>query len=368
MPAGDRHSKTEKPTAKKKKDSRKKGQVARSPDIGGWFSLLILTFVLPAAFGYAESKVLAIQALANQVMAHPTIPGALTVLSKGLENAFLIILPFAGIIAIIGLLASVAQVGFVFSAKGITPQFSKLNPIHGIKRLFSVRGLWELAKTVIKLGVIALFATRDIIGLMHTLMGSQPVAMGPLIDYAGAELLGFVRTLAVIGFLLGLADFAFQRHKLSADLKMTKQEVKDEMRESQGDPHVKGQIRGRQRAMSRLRMMAEVSRADLIITNPTHYAVALKYDRTRSSAPRVVAKGSDEVAARIREEATRHGVPIVEDPPLARAVYGACEIHDEIPEALYMAVARLLAYVYALSPALKSARPIHRRPASALVA
>jgi flagellar biosynthetic protein FlhB len=225
-----------------------------------------------------------------------------------------------------------------------------------------------LTKTVIKLAVIALFATRDIIGLMHTLMGAQPVAMGPLIDYAGAELLGFVRTLAVIGFLLGLADFAFQRHKLSADLKMTKQEVKDEMRESQGDPRFKGQIRSRQRAMSRLRMMAEVSRADLVITNPTHYAVALKYDRTRSSAPRVVAKGADEVAARIREEATRHGVPIVEDPPLARAVFGACEIQDEIPEALYMAVARLLAYVYALSPALKSMRPIHRRPASALVA
>ena len=138
---------------------------------------------------------------------------------------------------------------------------------------------------------------------------------------------------------------------------MTKHEVKEEMRESQGDPRFKGEIRKRQRAMSRLRMMAEVSRADLIITNPTHYAVALRYDRTRSTAPRVVAKGTDEVAARIREEATRHGVPIVEDPPLARAVYGACDLQDEIPEALYMAVARLLAFVYSLSPALKSVRP-----------
>jgi flagellar biosynthesis protein FlhB len=368
MAAGDRHSKTEKPTPKKKKDSRKKGQVARSPEIGGWFSLLVLTLVMPAAFGYAEQRILEVQALAAQVMAHPTIPGALGVLGTGLENAFLIILPLAGSVAVIGVLASVAQVGFVLSAKGITPQFSKLNPIHGLKRLFSVRGAWELAKTVIKLSVIALFATRDIIGLMHTLMGSQPVAMGPLIDYAGSELLGFVRTLAVIGFLLGLADYSFQRHKLSADLKMTKQEVRDEMREREGDPRFKGQIRRRQRAMSRLRMMAEVSRADMVITNPTHFAVALKYDRTRSTAPRVVAKGSDEVAARIREEATRHGVPIVEDPPLARAVFGACELQDEIPEALYMAVARLLAYVYALSPALRSARPIHRRPASALVA
>jgi flagellar biosynthetic protein FlhB len=368
MPASDRHSKTEKPTPKKKKDARKKGQVAKSPEIGGWLSLLVLTMVMPLAFGYAESRILAVQALTDQVMAHPTVPGALTVLVKGMENAVLIIMPFAGMIAVIGVLCSVAQVGFVFSAKGITPQFSKLNPLTGLKRLFSIRGLWDLAKTVIKLGVIALFATRDIIALMHTLMGSQPVAIQPLIDYAGQELLSFVRILAVIGFLLGVADFAFQRHKLTADLKMTKHEVKEEMRESQGDPLIKGQIRRRQRAMSRLRMMAEVSRADMVITNPTHYAVALRYDRSRSTAPRVVAKGSDEVAARIREAATRHGVPIVEDPPLARAVYGACDIDDEIPEALYMAVARLLAFVYSLSPALKTMRPIHRRPASALVA
>ena len=323
---------------------------------------------LPAAFGYAESRVLAVQMQAAVVMAHPTVPGALSVLGKGLENAFLIILPLAGTVAVIGLIASVAQVGLVFSAKGITPQFSKLNPLTGLKRTFSVRGLWELGKSTIKLSVIALFGTRDIMNLWHALAGAQPVAIGPLIDYAGAELLGFVRTLAVVGLLLGVADFAFQRRKLSADLKMSKQEIKDEARESEGDPRQKGQIRRRQRAMSRLRMMAEVSRADLIITNPTHYAVALKYDRTRSAAPRVVAKGSDQVAARIREEATRHGVPIVEDPPLARAVYGACELQEEIPEALYMAVARLLAFVYSLSPALKTERPIHRRPASALVA
>jgi flagellar biosynthetic protein FlhB len=249
-------------------------------------------------------------------------------------------------------LASVAQVGFVFSAKGITPQFSKLNPIKGIKRLFSVRGLWELAKTVIKLGVIALFATRDIIGLMHTLMGSQPVAMGPLIDYAGAELLGFVRTLAVIGFLLGLADFAFQRHKLSADLKMTKQEVKDEMRESQGDPRFKGHIRSRQRAMSRLRMMAEVSRSDMVITNPTHYAVALQYERGMN-APICVAKGADLIALKIREIAEANNVPIMENPPLARALHATVEIDQEIPQEHYRAVAEIIGYLMRLRGALR---------------
>jgi flagellar biosynthetic protein FlhB len=368
MAAGDRHSKTEKPTPKRKKDARKKGQVARSPEIGGWFSLLVVTMVLPVAFGAAERRIVALEAQGAIVMARPSIPGALGVLGTGLADALFIILPLAGTIAVIGLIASIAQVGFVFSAKGITPQFSKLNPVHGLKRLLSKRGLWDLGKTVVKLGVIAFVATKDVIGLWHTLLGAQPVAMGPLIDYAGATLLGFVRTLAVVGFLLGVADYAFQRRKLSSDLMMSKQEVKEEMRQREGDPLAKGHIRRRQRAMSRLRMMAEVSRADLIITNPTHYAVALRYDRSRSAAPRVVAKGHDDVAARIREEGAKHGVPVLEDPPLARAIYGACELEDEIPEALYMAVARLLAFVYSLSPALRAARPVHRRPASALVA
>jgi len=368
MAAGDRHSKTEKPTPKRKKDARKKGQVARSPEIGGWLSLLVVTLVLPVAFGAAEQRILSLEAQVAQVMARPSVPGALGVLARGLEDVMLIVLPLAGTIAVVGLVASISQVGFVFSAKGITPQFSKLNPLNGLRRLFSKRGLWELVKTFVKLGVIAFVAVNDILGLWHTLLGAQPVAMGPLIDYAGASLLGFVRVLAAVGFVLGLADYAFQRRRLQSDLKMTKHEVREEMREREGDPRYKGHIRRRQRTMSRLRMMAEVARADMVITNPTHYAVALRYDRTRAAAPRVVAKGSDEVAARIRAEATAHGVPILEDPPLARAIYGACDVEDEIPETLYMAVARLLAFVYSLSPALKAARPVHRRPASALVA
>ena len=190
MPAGDRHSKTEKPTPKKKKDARKKGQVARSPEIGGWLSLLVLTMVLPTAFGYAESKILAVQAMAAQVMAHPTIPGALTVLSKGLENAVLIILPFAGIIAVIG----TDRLGRPGRAPSSRPRASRPSSPSSTRSTGSSgssrsAACGSSARPCIKLGVIALFATRDIIGLMHTLMGAQPVAMGPLIDYAGAELL-----------------------------------------------------------------------------------------------------------------------------------------------------------------------------------
>ncbi len=367
MAAADRREKTEKPTAKRRKDARKKGQVARSAEIGGWLSLLIATSAMPAVFGAAEHRLLTLQTEVDAVMSAPTVPSALRVLGAGLADAMIIALPIAAVMALLGVAASVAQVGFTLSAKGITPQFSKLNPINGLKKLVSPRGLWELVKSIIKLAVIALFAVRDILSLWHTLVGAQPVAMGPLIDDAGTTILAFVRTLAVIGFLLGLADYVFQRQRMRKDLMMTKHEVKEESRQQEGDPRLKGAIRRRQRAMSRLRMMAEVARADVVITNPTHYAVAIRYERTNSAAPKVVAKGADDVATRIRAMATEHGVPIMEDPPLARAVYGACDVDDEIPAALYMAIARLLAFVYALPPSLRSARPVHRRPVSALV-
>jgi len=366
MPS-DRHEKTEKATPKRKKDARNKGQVARSADLGGWLSLLIATSAMPAVFGLAEKRLVGLEGVVTRVIANPTVPGALAVLGSGLSDAMMIILPIGAVMALLGVSVSVAQVGLNLSGHGITPKFSKLNPVQGLKRVLSKRGLWELAKSLIKMTVIGFLAYRSILGMWHTLVGTQPVAIGPLLTYAGSTLIGFVRTIAIAGFLLGVADYAYQRRKLNSDLKMTKQEVKEESKQREGDPRLKGAIRRKQRSMSRLRMMAEVARADVIITNPTHYAVALKYDRGRSSAPRVVAKGADDVAARIREAATEHGVPILEDPPLARAIFAACEIEDEIPEAMYMAVARLLAFVYALSPALRSARPVHRRPVSALV-
>ncbi len=368
MATADRRDKTEKPTAKRKKDARKKGQVAKSAEVGGWLSLLIATSAMPAVFGAAERRMLGLESQAAVVMAKPSVPGALGLLGAGLGDAMVIALPIAAVMALLGVGATIAQVGFVLSGKGVTPQFSKLNPVNGIKRLFSSRGLWELVKSLVKLTVITLFAVTDILGLWHAVVGAGPVAMGPIIAYAGSTLLGFVRTLAAVGLIFGLVDYAFQRRRMAKDLMMTKHEVKEEGRQQEGDPRVKGAIRRRQRSMSRLRMLAEVAHADVVVTNPTHYAVALRYDRATSAAPKVVAKGADEVAARIRAAAAEHGVPVVEDPPLARAVFGACDVEDEIPEALYMAVARLLAFVYALPPALRDARPVHRRPVSALVA
>jgi flagellar biosynthetic protein FlhB len=368
MASTGKHDKTEKPTAKRKKEAKKKGQVAKSPEIGGWLSLLIATAAMPTVFGAAEQRILKLDTEAFAAMSAPSLPKALAILGAGLGDVLVIVLPIAGIIALVGVASSVAQTGLILSAKGITPQFSKLNPINGLKKLVSPRGAWDLVKSLVKLSVIAALAAKDIAGLWHTLVGAEPVAMGPLIDFAGATLLGFVRTLALVGMLLGLADFAFQRWRMGKDLKMSKYEIKEEHRQQEGDASLKGTIRRKQHSISRLRMMSEVARADMVVTNPPHVAVALRYDRARSSAPRVVAKGADDVAARIRAVAAEHGVPVVEDPPLARAVYTACEIDDEIPASLYMAVARLLAFVYTLSPALRAARSVHRRPVSSLVA
>lgn len=360
--------KTEKPTAKRKKDARAKGQVARSAEVGGWFSLLVATMALPVVFHIAEIRILGLQTQVADTMANPSVPKSLAILGSGLTDFIVIALPFGLVMAILAAVAAFAQVGLVASTKAITPQFSKLNPINGIKRLFSPRGVWELIKSLLKLALITGLAGQAIQKLWHTLVGTQPVAMSPLISFAGTSLMGFVRTISVVGLVMGLADYAFQKYRLNKDLMMSKQEIKEERRQEDGDPAQKGNIRRRQRSMSRLRMMAEVARADLIVTNPTHVAVALRYDKARSSAPRVVAKGADEVAARIRAEAAKHQVPMVEDRPLARAVYAACEVGDQIPQELYVAVARLLAFVYSLSPALRSARPVHRRPVTAMVA
>jgi flagellar biosynthesis protein FlhB len=184
----------------------------------------------------------------------------------------------------------------------------------------------------------------------------------------GPSILGLVRTTAVIGLVLAVADFGFKKHKLNKTLKMSKHEIKEEARSQEGDPVIKGAIRRKMRTMSRLRMMAAVAGADVVVTNPTHYAVALRYEPGVGLAPRVVAKGAGEVAARIRAEANRCGVPIVEDPPLARAIYGSCEIDAQIPKELFMAVARLLAFVFTLPAVVRASGAVHRRPASALVA
>ena len=365
---GNRDDRTEKPTAKRKKDARSEGQIAKTPELAGWLSMLAVAQAAPSYYGSAEKRVVGVFTEASHVMANPTAPGALTVLEHGLAQALYIMLPILGVIMVLGLFATVAQVGFVVATKAAAPKLSRLNPIQGIRHLFSAATVWQLVKEILKLSIIGLLSYQIMAGMVRQLVYAQPTGMGPVLAYAGGRILALVREVAVAGLLVAVGDYAFQRRRTNKDLKMTKQEVKEESKSQEGDPQVKGKIKAKQRQMSRMRMMAAVAGADVVVTNPTHFAVALRYEPGTGQAPRVVAKGADEVARRIREVAAEHSVPIVEDPPVARALFAACEVDAFVPQELFMAVARLLAFVFTLPAMARASGSVHRRPTSAMVA
>lgn len=365
---GKHDDKTEKPTGKRKREARQKGQVAVSRELSSWFVALAATLMLPLLFRSAENRMVGLVASVMSVTGSPTPQGALRVLGTGLADVVILVLPVAGGFGIIGVLVSVAQTGGLFSLKAATPKFSRVNPLAGLKRLFSAQSLWQLAKQAIKIAVLVIISYKVVGQLGRSIVGSQPVDITPIITYAGSEILGLVRDVSAVGLALALVDYGIQRRRHTKSLMMTKLEVKEESRQSEGDPLVKREVRRKQWKMSRARMIAAVAGADVIVTNPTHYAVALRYKTSQGGTPQVVAKGVDEVALRIREEAAKHGIPIVEDRPLAQAIFAACEVDDFIPKELYVAVARVLAFIFTLPAVVRNSGTVHRRLTSALVA
>jgi flagellar biosynthetic protein FlhB len=353
----DSSSRTEKPTPKRRREARRKGQVARTPDLGAWLALLVVSFVLPQMVSGIERRVLGVVAAATSAMAHPSTAGDLRLLAAALEAALFAALPFVVVATIVGTAVATAQVGLHLST-GTLWQPKHLSPIAGFKRLLSPNGAFELAKQTVKLGVLTAVAWVSAHSLVDALGGPTPPLTSTLTVGAGA-IVSLVRAVALAGFVIAIGDFAYQRHRTEKQLKMTKQEVKDETRQAEGSPEVRAAQR-RRRRLTRSMMLAEVAKATAVVTNPTHLAVALRYERGQDPAPRVVAKGLGELAARIREEAIAHGVPVVENPPLAWTIHGACEVEDTIPPDLYEAVARLLAFVYRLSPLQRSLVSTHR--------
>lgn len=347
--------KTEEPTAKKRADARKKGQVGRSQELNTAFVLLVGFFTLKLLW---DSIYLSIASYTTYVFANLNqsvdteniihiFIGIIVVLAK---TAF----PVMFAIMLIGLAINFFQVGLNFNTESIEFKLDKLNPINGFGRIFSKRSLVELAKSFFKILVIGFFLYRFI----HEQILAMPQFM--FFDLTTslalvAEII-FQMAFIVIGviMIMALMDYGYQKWQTTQDLKMTKQEVKDEMKQSEGDPQIKGKIRQKQRQMAMARMMKEVPKADVIVTNPTHYAIALSYQQGMS-APLVVAKGQDLVAQRIKEIAREARVPIIENKPLARAIYAAVQIGDAIPQELYQAVAEVLAYVYRLKHARRGA-------------
>jgi flagellar biosynthesis protein FlhB len=362
----DKSQRTEKPTPKHRKESREKGKVARSPELGGWAALVAVVALLPRLAGLATSRVSSYLRFVVDSIAHPSTAVAMAVLARGLETAALAALPIVLVCTGVGVLSAFAQVGLRFTPKALTPQFSRISPRTGFKKIFSSQGAWSLGKTLLKLGVLAGLGYVLLRQLMGSELGGATLPLATTLANASSTTSAILRDIGLVALVIAAADYAFQRRSYQQGLRMTKQEIKEENRSSDGSPEVRRALRSKARQLSRMRMMAAVASADVVVTNPTHFAVAITYDRKKDRAPRVVAKGADVVAARIRSRASEHGVPIVENPVLARTLHSSCEVNDVVPTALYTAVARLLAFVYSLSPTAKLLGQVHRMAPSPL--
>jgi flagellar biosynthesis protein FlhB len=338
---------TEKPTAKRRDEARKKGQVARSPELG---SLLILgaafaymSVMGPAMFGHLESAMRDdFRSIATPDLAHGGLDRSLGALAQTL---LVVSLPLVLTVAGGGLLASVAQVRPKLVLHNLKPDFKRVSPKSGAKRIFSTHSLVELVKSVAKLSIVTgvvvltLWPQRNDIASLGTLQPSEEAS------YVGGLVLNLAWRVLGVLVAIAIADVGWSRYSHEKSLKMSKEEIKQEHKQQDMSPELKGRIRSKARGMARARMLGNVKKADVIVTNPTHFAVALAY-RAGQNAPRVLAKGADLLALRIRELGREHDVAIVENPPLARQLYSDVEVGQEVPTQMFALVAEVLAYVW----------------------
>jgi len=356
----DKSQRTEKGTYKHRKEMREKGNVARSPEIGGWVSLLVVASLLPWLGGLAADRINGFLHDVVNAMAHPDLASAVAVLGQGLATTAFAALPILLVGSAVGMVIATAQVGLHVTPKALRVQISRISPKTGMHRLFSSQGIWTLAKTILKLVALAVVGFNIMNHLVHSVLGGATLPLQTTMLATASTVVRLMRSIGGPALVIAAADYFFQRRSHNQDLRMTKQEVRDERRESDGNPEVRRAMRNKARRLSRMHMMAAVSRADVVVTNPTHYAVAIAYDRQKDRAPRVVAKGADFNAIAIREHARRCGVVLVENPILARSLHASCEVDDVVPPGLYTAVARLLAFVYSLSPTARVYRDVHQ--------
>lgn len=354
--ANDRDQKTEKPTAKRKKENRKKGIVARSQTLVPWIAVLICTFVVPPMFGNIMTHLQTGLRAFGDVAANPTLGQLADSVTGAAWSASMAFLPMLGLVSLIALVGSLAQVGFILTPGPITPKWEKISPKAGFKRLFSAKSLWETAKQVLLVTVIVLVSVPAITATSELLAGSY-WQLSAAMSEAGRAILSMTQVISAIGVASGVADFAWQRYSTGKDSMMSKQEIKEEFKQSDGDPQVKAKQRSIRLAIGRNQMLAAVADADVVITNPTHYAVALRYVPSKG-APKVVARGADRMAATIRERAKDAGVPLISSPPLARALHAACRVDEEIPKELFGAVATVLAFVHRIGRTRLATAPV----------
>lgn len=343
--------KTEDATPKKADDARKEGQVAKSRDLAGGISLLALFLCMKYAIGFVGEKFLEIFPLYYKTISRYVTEGMNSTSASGLINdviikSVIIMAPFFAVGVAVAFFSEKIQIRWKVTTKPMQPKFSKMNPINGFKKLFSKETIMEFVKSLMKMGVIAYLAYSTIINYKDSLYSFYEISLNQSLALMFDIVINLGIKISIAMIVIGIIDFIFQKWKFRQDIKMSKQEVKDEYKNSEGDPTVKGQQKQRMRQAAQRRMMQSVPEADVVITNPTHFAVALKYEQNSGQAPIVIAKGSDFLAGKIKEIARDNNVEIVENKSLARMLYYNVDIGNEIPGELYQAVAEVLAYVY----------------------
>jgi flagellar biosynthetic protein FlhB len=341
---------TETPSAKRRADFRKKGQVAQSREVqnAAMFTLLLLFWLFFASTFWDDIRELVISIWRSSGTYSITTLSIMRLAYFLTISMAMALAPLFLVALVTGFLATFLQIGWLFTTQPMMPDFAKLNPISGMARFFSKRSLVEVIKSLLKVGLIGWIAFKTLQGEFDDALLLAEMPVEETIRYLAKTAALIMAKVAAVMIALAVLDYGFVRYEMEEKMKMTKQEQKEEMKETEGDPHIKSKIRSIQQQMARRRMMADVPQADVVITNPTHFAVAIKYEAGKTEAPVVLAKGQDLVAEKIREIAREHDIPLVENPPVARLLHKKVEVGQSIPDEMFKAVAEILAYVYSL--------------------
>ncbi|QHT60711.1 flagellar biosynthesis protein FlhB [Paenibacillus lycopersici] len=347
--------KTERATPKKRQEARKKGQVAKSQELPAAIILLFVFLSFMMLGGYYKDRLLHMfgMLLEQKMLMEVTKGNVITLFSDILMQGFVLLAPIFMITIVIGLLVNYMQVGLLFTGQAFKMNFGKINPVKGFKNIFSMHSAVEFVKNILKLLLIGLVVYMTIWQERDRILSLATVSVGNIFGFIASVTLRLGVEIGSILVVLAGFDYFYKRYEHEKNLRMSKQDIKDEFKKAEGDPLIKGKIRERQRRMALQRMMQQVPKADVVITNPTHFAIALQYDGSKMEAPTIIAKGMDFVALRIKEIAKEHGVIMMENRPLARALYDRTDIGDTVPADLFQAVAEVLAYVYKLKNKVK---------------
>jgi len=348
--------KTEEPTPKKLADARNKGQVVQSKEIGNFATLaglaLMLMTIAPFSISLVFKQLFVLVEMSGTIPIDQASTG--DVLYRTVLWLMLYLSPIFALFIVIALATQLGQVGFLLTAEPLAPKLSKLSPIAGFKRLFGLRALVEFLKGVAKLAVVGLVAYLAVEPEFSRMEALIQMSLIDILYEARDVILRVLLGVLIVLFIIAALDYAYAQYEHIKKLKMSRQEIRDEHKQSEGDPQVKARLRQIRAEKARQRMMTAVPMADVVVTNPTHYAIALSYNEEEMAAPTVVAKGADEVALRIREVANENEVPIVENKPLARTLFDTVEIDQQIPPEQYKAVAEVITYVYKLKGKIKA--------------